>query len=323
MPQQLTDSIIFFERVFPSANMTVILGDRPILIDTGFGSDFNETMTLLKSINIKSQELKLVANTHYHCDHVGGNHRLQTDFEVQIAGHYTEAKMINARDAFACSAEWLCQPIEAYTVDQFLREGDEISTGGTILQVIHTPGHTLGHISFYEPTQQILILGDVVHADDVAWLNNFREGVGSLERIVETLEKLLKLPVKQAVSGHGGIHENPHEIMRRAIQRYEKWAKNPEKVAWHAMKRIFTYALMLTNGLAQDEILDYLLTCPWFVDFSRVYFESEPHDFAPVFMQEIQRSGAGQLVNGKLYPSADFGPLPDDWYPARTMPRHW
>ncbi len=323
MYHSLTDSIIFFERVFPSANMTVILGEKPILIDTGFGSDFNETTDLLNSINITPQELKMAANTHYHCDHVGGNHRLQTDFGVPIAAYYSEAKMVNARDAFACSAEWLCQPIEAYTVDHFLREGDEISTDRVNLQVVHTPGHSLGHISFYEPVSQILILGDVVHADDIAWLNNFREGVGALDRMIETLEKLLKLPVKQAVSGHGGIHENPHEIMRKAIQRYEKWAENPQKIAWHAMKRIFTYALMLTDGLAQDEVHGYLLTCPWFVDFSRVYFEAEPANFIAAFMQEIQRSGAGRWVDNKLYPSADFRPLPDDWYPSRKMPRHW
>jgi glyoxylase-like metal-dependent hydrolase (beta-lactamase superfamily II) len=44
-----------------------------------------------------------------------------------------------------------------------------------VLQVIHTPGHTLGHISLYAPDEQILILGDAVHGDDVAWINPFRE----------------------------------------------------------------------------------------------------------------------------------------------------
>ena len=52
MYYQLTDSIIFWQRIFPSANMTLILGEKPILIDTGFGSDFPETCQLLDSVGV-------------------------------------------------------------------------------------------------------------------------------------------------------------------------------------------------------------------------------------------------------------------------------
>src|SRR5690606_21678654 len=140
-------------------------------------------------------------------DHVGGNHRLQTQYGKPIAAAYTEATLINNRDPLTCSAEWLRQPIEPYTVDLMLHGGNQISSGAVTLDVLHTPGHTLGHLSFYVPAEQLLVLGDAVHADDVSWINNFREGAGALERMMETLENLLTIPATLAVSGHGPVHQ--------------------------------------------------------------------------------------------------------------------
>ncbi|MEM7351473.1 MAG: MBL fold metallo-hydrolase, partial [Acidobacteriota bacterium] len=64
----------FFERPYPSANMVLVRGSRPCLIDTGYGSDYRETVRLLRDAGVEPERLKWVVNTHYHCDHVGGNH---------------------------------------------------------------------------------------------------------------------------------------------------------------------------------------------------------------------------------------------------------
>lgn len=323
MITHLTDSIIFFQRTFPSANMTVIRGAESILIDTGFGSDFPETAALLTQAGVPPQDLGLVVNTHYHSDHVGGNHGLQTEYGKPIAAVYTEAALINNRDPLTCSAEWLRQPIEPYTVDHVLRGGDQLSSGAVTLDVLHTPGHTLGHLSFYVPGEQILILGDAVHADDVSWINNFREGAGALERMMETLEYLLTTPAKLAVSGHGPVHQQPHEAMRRALHRYERWRKSPESVAWHAMKRIFSYALMLQDGIPREDVPTYLCECPWFIDYARSYFQSSAEDFVQPFIDEMQRSGAAGWVDGKLKALTAYNHVSDNWFPERTMPRNW
>ncbi len=323
MITQLTDSIIFFQRTFPSANMTLIRGAEPILIDTGFGSDFPATESLLTEAGIPPQNVGLVVNTHYHSDHVGGNHRLQTQHGKPIAAVYSEAALIKNRDPLSCSAEWLRQPIEPYSVDRMLHGGDELSSGTVALEVLHTPGHTLGHLSFYVSDQQILILGDVVHADDVSWINNFREGAGALERMMETLGNLLNIPAKLAVSGHGPVHQQPHEAIRRALDRYERWRKSPERVAWHAMKRIYSYALMLQDGIPREDVPTYLSECPWFIDYARSYFQSSAADFVQPFVDEMLRSGAAAWVDGKLKALTAYNRVPDDWFPARTMPRNW
>ena len=128
-----------------------------------------------------------MVNTHYHSDHVGGNAGLQGTYGVPVAAHRWEAEVVNRRDPEACSAEWLDQPVEPYWVDLSLSEGDEIDAGNVRLRVLHTPGYTLGYISLWEPKERVLILGDAAHADDVGWINPYREGTGAIERAAESV----------------------------------------------------------------------------------------------------------------------------------------
>src|SRR5690625_3826428 len=247
-------TILFFERNFPSANMILIRDQLPILIDTGFGSDADETVRLIEEAGMKPEALHLIVNTHYHSDHVGGNFHLQKNYNVKIAAHTWDASLINDRDNEACSAEWLDQPVEPYDVQVKLTDNDVIHTGNKEFQVIHTPGHTLGHIALYEPEEEVLICGDLFHRNDVGWLNMFREGVASMQRSLESMERVAKLPMKQAYSGHGPKIEVPFRSIDKARGRLEKWLSNPEKMSWHACKRIFAFTLMMKNGLHQEEI---------------------------------------------------------------------
>ena len=312
-----------FDRTFPSANMALIRGKNPVLVDTGFGSDFSDTVRLLEDTGVPPAELTLIANTHYHCDHVGGNHHFQHGYGIPIAAYHSEAKMINNRDRDACAGEWLHQPVEPYHIDRMLFDDDEIDAGGVVLRVLHTPGHTLGHISFYAPDDGVLICGDAFHNDDVAWLNVFREGVGAVYRMMETLDRLAKLPLKLSFSGHSPPTSNPLEAIDRARRRYEKWLHQPEKIGWHACKRIFTYALMLSDGMTETESARYLLESPWYLDYCRYVFDSDPGDFAGALLAEISRSGAGVWQGGKLMPVAPYNPPSNGWYPNPVFPKVW
>src|SRR5699024_4524961 len=102
-------------------------------------------------------------------------HYLQKNYDIDIAAHSWDANLVNRIDRETGAAEYLDQPIESYRVNQILEDGDEINTGEESFRVIHTPGHTLGHISLYNEKQEKLITGDLFHSDDVGWLNIFRE----------------------------------------------------------------------------------------------------------------------------------------------------
>ncbi|MEL6527381.1 MAG: MBL fold metallo-hydrolase, partial [Chloroflexota bacterium] len=83
MPPSLT----FFQRPFPSANSILVHGTQPILIDTGFRTDAKRTVDLLHSVDTDPRDLQMVVNTHWHCDHAGGNSYLQTKYGVSIGAH--------------------------------------------------------------------------------------------------------------------------------------------------------------------------------------------------------------------------------------------
>jgi hydroxyacylglutathione hydrolase len=234
-----------------------------------------------------------------------------------------EADLINSCDLEACSAEWLDQPVEPYRVDIKLSDNDEIQTGSRTLKVLYTPGHTLGHISLYEPEAEILICGDLFHKNDIGWLNIFREGVSSIQRSLESLERLSTLRIHQAYSGHGPQIENPQAAIDGARKRFEKWLGKPEKVSWHACKRIFSFTLIMKNGLAKEEIDHYLLKCGWFQDFSRYSFQLQPEEFIQVLLDEMIRSGAAVWHNDKLIAATPYKAPQKKWTDENTKPKGW
>lgn len=321
MTHSLPSWIHFFERKFPSANMALIHGNQPVLIDTGFGSDASETVQLLRDAGVPPESLQMIINTHYHCDHTGGNHTLQRKYGVEIAAYYQDAAMMNKHDREAGAIRWLGQVVEPYHVNRAMYEGDVIDTGTVALQVIHTPGHTLGHICLY--ADGVLIAGDVCHSNDVAWLNPFREGAGAIYRIMETLDKLARMPIHWLCSGHSAPTSHPIKAIDAARRRYESWLQDPAKIGWHACKRIFTYYLMLVDGLPEAEIKIHLMNCHWYLDYTRHIFEQDPSDFVAPFIQELLRSGAAYWRNEKLFPTAPYTPPDLAWLKAVPLPENW
>ncbi|MDP9454530.1 MAG: MBL fold metallo-hydrolase [Actinomycetota bacterium] len=317
------DPIVFFERPYPSANMVLVRGQNPILLDTGYGSDLQETENLLRGAGTPPEALSLIVNSHYHCDHAGGNARLQRDYGIPVAAHRWEAALVNGRDREACGVEWLDQPIEPYRVDRPLSDGDELDAGPMVLRVIHTPGHTLGHISLYAPEEETLLLGDAVHGDDVAWLNPFREGVGAALRALETLDRLSALPARRAFSGHGTEVRDLQAAIDRGRRRYEKWLEESEKAYWHACKRIFGYALMIYGGLEEGEVAPYLLRCPWFGDYARHGFGTEPEAFIDPLVAEMLRSKAAGWRDRRLVALPPHNAPSPGWPSGPTRPKDW
>jgi len=312
--------ILFFERSFPSANSIVIRDEQTFLVDSGFGSDVIRTEKLLTDAGILPKQLNGIINTHYHSDHVGGNHYFQKQYGLQIAAHLWEGEMVNRCDLESCCAHYLDQPVEQYIVQHLLVDEQEIITGHSALQVLHTPGHTLGHIALYEPKQQILICGDLFHYNDLGWLNIYREGTNSLRRSYESLERLAKLSIKKAYPGHGRVIDDPLIMIDKARNRLEKWMLSPEKMAWHACKRIFSFTLMIRNGLTSKEITPYLLSCGWFDDFAVHSFRLEPKEFVQPLLDEMIRSKAATWHQDKLIATAPYeAPIPkwmkEDWKP--------
>jgi hydroxyacylglutathione hydrolase len=139
-----------------------ILGDektqKAVVIDPG-----DEAQRILAGLQKQALQLKYIINTHGHFDHVGANKALKEKTGVPILIHRAEAPLLAQLSSSA--AVWGMQVDDSPPADRLLEDGDKISFGEITLEVIHTPGHSLGGISLYTPKD--LFVGDTLFAGSI------------------------------------------------------------------------------------------------------------------------------------------------------------
>lgn len=126
------------------------------LIDPG--GDIEKLLSAVKKAGVTLKKLLL---THAHLDHVGGTLALARQFSLPIIGpQEADAFWLDSLPDQASMFSF--PPAEAFRPDQWLHDGDVVELGELKLQVIHCPGHTPGHVVFFEPTSRHAFVGDVL-----------------------------------------------------------------------------------------------------------------------------------------------------------------
>jgi len=148
-----------------------------LIIDPGGGEE-----EILKEAKKTKGKVKYIINTHGHPDHVLANQEIKKETGAEILIHEKEKGFIG------------------FEPDKFLKDGDEIKIGDSVLKVLHTPGHTKGSICLL--TENIIFTGDTLFKDGYGRTD--LPG-GSQEEMEESLEKLKKIlkPGTIVYPGHG------------------------------------------------------------------------------------------------------------------------
>ena len=99
--------------------------------------------------------------THGHIDHVGGAAALAERLGIPVLGpHPDDAFLL---DALPEQARMFGLPMAApFRPEQWLDQGERVTLGETVLDVIHCPGHTPGHIVYYDADAGLAQVGDVL-----------------------------------------------------------------------------------------------------------------------------------------------------------------
>ncbi len=154
---------------------------------------------ILAEIERLGLSIQYVLNTHAHFDHTDANGAIVKATGAPLALH-PEDRALLAASGGAALFGLQAQPSPPPDLD--LHDGDEIRVGSLNFQVLHTPGHTPGHVCFYEPQEGVLFDGDVL----------FFRGVGrtdlpggSWQQLLDSIQRrLFVLPDETVVySGHG------------------------------------------------------------------------------------------------------------------------
>lgn len=246
----------FHRRLAPSANVVLRLGPEPILIDCGADSaaSRDRLVALLAAHGLVAGDLHALVTTHFHVDHVGNAAWLQREHGVPIAAHAAEAELIESGDPRAFDGPWLGHAAEPYRVDRRLADGDRVGP----LEVVATPSQTPGHVALHDAAASVMVTGDLLQADDVAWV---RWEPGALERTIAAVERLAGLGVRTGLPGHGPPVLDVPAAVERTLARYAGWRVEPARAVRHGIPRALV-ANLVTRPADEAE----LMGLPWLRD---------------------------------------------------------
>ncbi len=139
--------------------------------------------------------------THHHWDHTDGILGLKAAFDIQVTGPRAEANKIQG-------------------LDNLVADGETVRLGETHLKVIKTPGHTLGHITYFDPKNYNLFSGDALFS-----LGCGRMFEGTPGPMWEGLKALRDLPDQtQVYCGHE--YSAANAAFARSIDPHNKHLQN-------------------------------------------------------------------------------------------------
>ncbi|HZV53492.1 MAG TPA: MBL fold metallo-hydrolase [Rhodocyclaceae bacterium] len=104
--------------------------------------------------------------THGHIDHAGGTAELAARLAVPVEGPQREDEFW-IRQLPEQSRMFGFPHCDAFTPDRWLEDGDTVGFGHVLLEVLHTPGHTPGHVCFFHRPSKLAVVGDVLFAGSI------------------------------------------------------------------------------------------------------------------------------------------------------------
>jgi glyoxylase-like metal-dependent hydrolase (beta-lactamase superfamily II) len=129
---------------------------RAALVDPG-----GEIERLLAEVAARGLTLEKILLTHGHLDHVGAAAELRARLQIPIEGPQRDEMFW--LDALPQQAQMFgFPPATAFVPDRWLEHGDSVSVGSLQFQTLHCPGHTPGHVVFFQPDARLAFVGDVL-----------------------------------------------------------------------------------------------------------------------------------------------------------------
>ena len=164
------------------SNCYLLLGEKPVLVDTGAPGDLKTILATLRRHKIEPRQLALILLTHGHSDHAGCAAELKRRSGAQVAIHAGDAGLVRAGRNGVIAVQdtlgrilrpFVDEEFEAFEPDLVFQEGIALEPHGLRGRVVSTPGHTAGSTSVVLASGEALI-GDVLRGS-LVWPNKARE----------------------------------------------------------------------------------------------------------------------------------------------------
>lgn len=164
-------------------------------VDPGGDADF--LLQIAKENNLIPEKILL---THGHADHAGAAMEIAQILNIKIEGPHKEDKFL--LDSLQSQGEMFGMQARNCIPDKWLEDGDTVTVGNSVLDVIFTPGHTPGHVIFFSNESNLALVGDVLFRGSIGRTDLPR---GNHQDLIDSISKKL-WPLGndvEFVCGHG------------------------------------------------------------------------------------------------------------------------
>ena len=181
-------------------NCTILFDEETrqgVVVDPG--GDVDAILGAIRQNDLAVGEIWI---THGHIDHAGGAMELKEALGVDIVGPHEADRALLANLASQARMFGLAGDVRDCVPDRFLQEGDTVSFGEHVFEVLHCPGHAPGHVVFYDRAARFAHVGDVLFAGSIGRTDLPGGDHAALIRSIK--EKLLPLGDDVGfICGHG------------------------------------------------------------------------------------------------------------------------
>jgi glyoxylase-like metal-dependent hydrolase (beta-lactamase superfamily II) len=127
------------------------------------GGDLDRIMQTVEELGVTIEKVLL---THGHLDHASAAGELARRLDIPIEGPHRDDLFLIS-DLPHQSAKYGFPVFDGFEPTRWLENGDTVTVGGLTLQVRHCPGHTPGHVIFFDPEARLAIVGDVLFSGSI------------------------------------------------------------------------------------------------------------------------------------------------------------
>jgi hydroxyacylglutathione hydrolase len=164
------------------------------------GGDLDRILETVEKLGL---ELEKILITHAHIDHAGAAGEMSRTLNLPIEGPQKEDKFW-IDDLPGQSQMFGFPQAESFEPSRWLEQGDQVQVGNAVFEVRHCPGHTPGHVVFFDPTEKIAVVGDVIFRGSIGRTDFPR---GSMQTLLTSIrEQLWTLGDDvEMIPGHGPV----------------------------------------------------------------------------------------------------------------------
>ena len=268
----------WFPQPYPPNVFLVVDGEEGALIDAGFSDDQSIDSRLEALRGFAGLKLRYIVITHHHFDHSSGAHRLREETGARIVMHRDEAPLLQRAaeeelpsdvDAPPDRQEFREQTLRFRrdgakgAPDELVSDNDTLRVGGLTLRMVHTPGHTAGHLSPFLEEGRVVFAGDNVLGLGTTVVPPPPHG--DMTQYIDSLAKMQALEAELMCCGHGPVVREPNRKLQELIDhRHEReeqilsLAGEGRDTVKAMVRAIYPELDKRLLGMAQSQVLSHL-----------------------------------------------------------------